>query len=386
MERFGVSPTVAAKQAAADLRAQGVSVIDLSVGEPDFVTPAHIVAAAQEALQRGETHYSAGAGLPVLREALADYLSGLGEVTVHPQQVIVTCGGKSALLYIALALVSRGDEVVVSAPCWVSFPDQIKLAGGTPVLVPSPAEDAFRPRAADLVAAMTPRTRLVIVNSPANPTGALLPEGEWPALLEACREHGAVLLSDETYNELVYADTPPPSVLRHAAGFEDNVAVVNSFSKTWAMTGWRVGYAWGTEKLVRALLQIQSQDTTHPATFAQHAAVAALTGPRQALLEMRREYAVRRELVLEELATVPGFRCAPPDGAFYLFPDVREAMAGKECPDDAVFALRALREAHVAVVAGSAFAGPGCVRLSFAASPQDLREAMRRLRRWLEAG
>lgn len=384
MERFGGSPTMAAKQAAAELRAGGIDVVDLSVGEPDFPTPEHIVRAAHDALQRGETHYSAGAGLLVLREALARYLSRLSGATVTADQMVVTCGGKSALLYVAMALVGDGDEVIVPAPCWVSFPAQIRLAGGTPVLVPSRGEDAFRPRAADLVAAMTDRTRLMIVNSPANPTGALLPESEWPLLVQACRERGIVLLSDETYNELVFGNSPPPSVLRHAAGSEDHVVVVNSFSKTWAMTGWRVGYACAPEPLARALVQLQSQDTTHPATFIQHAAVAALEGPHTAVEEMRRSYAERCQLMLTELKTLPGFRCVPPDGTFYLFPDVREAMQRKGCASDGEFAVRLLREAHVGTVAGSAFAGPGCIRLSYAASQDDLREAMRRIRRWLE--
>ncbi len=210
MGRFGASPTMAAKQAAADLRARGVSIVDLSVGEPDFPTPEHIVRAGQDALQRGETHYSSAAGLPVLREALARYLSRLAVVEVHAERIVVTCGGKSALLYVTLALVGEGDEVIVPTPCWVSFPAQIRLAGGTPVLVPGSPGDGFRPRAADLVAAMTERTRLVIVNSPANPTGALMPDDQWTVLLDACRQRGVTLLSDETYNELVHGDGPPP--------------------------------------------------------------------------------------------------------------------------------------------------------------------------------
>ncbi|MFQ5719368.1 MAG: pyridoxal phosphate-dependent aminotransferase [Acidobacteriota bacterium] len=383
MNRFGASPTMAAKQAAALLRARGESIIDLSVGEPDFPTPEHVVAAAQAALENGKTHYTAAAGLPALREALATYLSGIAGVGIDADRVVVTCGGKSALLYVILALVQAGDEVVIPAPCWVSFPDQVRLAGGEPVLVPGRAESGFGPDVAALGAALTDRTRLMIVNSPVNPTGAVMRPGDWPELIAVCRRRGVILLSDETYNELVHDDGPIDTILKHAGGSDEGVVIVNSFSKTWSMTGWRVGYVCGPLPLVRAVTRLQSQDTTHPATFAQHGAIAALTGPGDATMMMRSEYRRRCRLMLDELRTLAGFSCAPPRGAFYLFPDVTGAMERKSCADDGEFADRLLHEAHVAVVAGSAFCGPGCVRMSYAVADDDLHEAMRRIREWL---
>ncbi len=381
------SSTLAVKQAAADLRARGRSVIDFGPGEPDFPTPAHIVEAAKAALDRGETHYSAGAGLPELRQALAEGLSRRGDTPLEASNVVVTCGGKSAILYALLALLDEGDEVLLPAPCWVSFPEQVRLAGGRPVLLPTLAEGGFQPDLEQLEAALTPRTRMIVVNSPSNPTGAILEDRLWDALAEVALRHDLTVLSDETYLDFVYDGRAAASALSRAAAFGHRLVVVGSFSKTYAMTGWRVGYACADPRLVQAMVTLQSQDTTHPTLFAQHGALAALQGPGEALAAMTSEYAARRRLILEEMATVPGFRCAPPDGAFYLFPDVREAMARTGCADDAELALRLLREAGVAVVAGSAFAGPGHVRLSYAVSRDEIRAGAGRIRTWVrEAG
>ena len=381
--RVAPSATLAAKVAAEELRARGVRVIDFGPGEPDGATPPAIVAAAHAALERGETHYSDPAGLPALRAGLGTRLGARLGRPVPPAEVIVTCGGKSAILYAMLALLDEGDEVLLPSPCWVSFPEQVRLAGGRPILVPAAASDGFRPRVRDLAAACTPRTRLIVINSPCNPTGAVLPAAEWRALATLAAERDLIVLSDETYDAFVYGEAPFPSALEQAAAFGDRLLLVNSFSKTWAMTGWRVGWAWGPAPLVRGMVTLQSQDTTHPTTFAQYGALAALGSDGREVAAMRAEYAARRALMLEGLDGLPGVRTVAPEGAFYVFPDVSAAAAARDCADDTEFALRLLREAHVAVVAGAAFGAPGHVRLSYALGRDAIAEGLQRLRHWL---
>jgi len=383
LARVAPSATLAAKVAAEELRARGVRVIDFGPGEPDGATPAAIVAAAHAALERGETHYSDPAGLPALRTALGQRVGSRLGRPVPPSEVIVTCGGKSAILYALLALLDEGDEVLLPSPYWVSFPEQVRLAGGRPVLVPATAAHGFRPRVRDLAAACTPRTRLIVVNSPCNPTGAVLPAEEWRALAALAVERDLMVLSDETYDAFVYGDAPFPSSLDQGAAFGDRLLLANSFSKTWAMTGWRVGWAWGPGPWVRGMVTLQSQDTTHPTTFAQHGALAALASDGREVAAMREEYAARRRLMLEGLAGLPGILTVAPEGAFYVFPEVSEAAAARGCADDTEFALRLLREAHVAVVGGAAFGAPGHVRLSYALGRDAITEGLERLRRWL---
>lgn len=377
------SQTLAVKQAAAELRAAGRSVVDFGPGEPDADTPAHIVAAAREALDRGETHYIASAGLPQLRAALAVSMGQRVGVTVDPASVMVTSGGKSGILYVMLALLNDGDEVVIPTPCWVSFPEQAKLAGGTPVLVPFPAETGFEPRLERLAEAITSRTRLIVVNSPANPTGAVTAPEFWDGLAELAHQHDLIVMSDETYLDFVYDGAEATSALSRKEAFGDRLVVVGSFSKTYAMTGWRIGYTCADQPLSGALQTLQSQDTTHPTTFAQFGAVAALEGTQEPLRQMVATYAERRRLILDEMAAIPGFHCVAPRGAFYVFPDICGAMKNIGCSDDIQFAVRALKEAGVAMVAGSAFACPGHVRLTYAVSEEAIGEGMGRLRRWI---
>jgi aspartate aminotransferase len=385
MARIAPSSTLAVKRAADEMRARGVDVVDFGPGEPDFPTPPHVVEAAVSSLRSGETHYTDTAGLPDLRRSLAAALGRRADRPIGPDELIVTCGGKSAIFYAVLALVEEGDEVVIPAPCWVSFPEQVRLAGGEPVFVPCRAADGFRPRIGELAAALTQRTRLLIVNSPCNPTGAVLSDSDWDGLAALARERHLIVLSDETYDAFDYRGAGPSSALSRAAAFESQLLVVNSFSKTHAMTGWRVGWAWGAAPLIHSMVTLQSQDATHPATFAQRAAIAALEGPAEPVARMREEYAARRELILAGLQRIPGFACAPPSGAFYVFPDVREAMERVGAPDDVVFARRLLEEAHVATVAGTAFNGPGHLRFSYALSRDRIGEGLRRIAAWLES-
>ena len=382
--RVAPSQTLAVKQAAAELRASGRSVIDFGPGEPDVDTPAHVVLAAKESLDRGETHYTASAGVPALRAALATSLGKRAGVELSPASILATCGGKSGILYIMLALLNDGDEVILPAPCWVSFPEQAKLAGGTPVMVPCSAEDGFVPRMEDLEAAVTGRTRLLVINSPANPTGAVVPASFWDDLAALASKHDFMVLSDETYLDFVYDGTVATSALSRRDAFGDHLVVSGSFSKTYAMTGWRVGYTWSPAALHKALQTLQSQDTTHPATFVQYAAVAALEGPQDPVKEMVATYGRRRQVILEALAGIPGITCDAPRGAFYVFPDVRGAMERTGCSSDVEFALRALQEAGVAMVAGTAFAGPGHVRLTYAVSEEDIKEGVSRLGKWVQ--
>lgn len=384
ISKVAPSQTLAVKQAAAELRASGRTVIDFGPGEPDVDTPAHVVQAAKDALDRGETHYTASAGVPALRAALAANLGRRAGVELSPASILATCGGKSAILYIMLSLLNEGDEVILPAPCWVSFPEQAKLAGGTPVMVPCHADKGFVPRMEDLEAAVTGRTRLLVINSPANPTGAVVPEAFWDELAALAGKYDFMVLSDETYLDFVYDGAVATSALSRKEAFGDHLVVAGSFSKTYAMTGWRVGYTWSPAALHKALQTLQSQDTTHPATFVQYAAVAALEGPQDSLKEMVAVYGRRRQVILEALSRIPGITCDAPRGAFYVFPDVRGAMERTGCADDVEFALRALQEAGVAMVAGSAFAGPGHVRLTYAVSEEDINEGVARLGKWVE--
>ncbi|MFQ5669842.1 MAG: pyridoxal phosphate-dependent aminotransferase [Acidobacteriota bacterium] len=384
MSRITPSATLAVKQAAAELRARGESVVDFGPGEPDFRSPSHVVAAAKNALDRGETHYGASAGILSLRRGLAEALSRRSDRPVSFQNLLVTCGGKSAILYAMLALLEEGDEAVIPTPCWVSFPEQVRLAGARPVLVPCDPGRGFQPRIEDLEAAMTPRTRLLVINSPGNPTGAVMGRSEWERIVDLVQAHDVMLLSDETYLDFVYEGDQAPSSLCWASSLGEHLVLVGSFSKAYAMTGWRVGYAaCFAERLALAMITLQSHDTTHPTTFAQHAALAALVEPDAGLERMKAEYAARRKLMLGGMEELPGFRCAPPGGAFYIFPDVTEVVKRTGCRDDVELAARLLREARVAVVPGTAFFAPGHLRLSYAVSRGDIREGLGRLKQWL---
>lgn len=382
VERIRESATLRVTRRALELRAQGVPVIDFGAGEPDFDSPRVAVEAAREALARGFTRYTANNGIPELREALAARYRREFGAPWTAADVLVTVGGKGALFESSLALFDEGTEVVLHTPAWVSFVEQIRFAGATPVEVPTSGDDGFAIHAEPLVAALGERTRAVLLNSPCNPTGGVIEPAARRRLVEACAERGIVVLSDETYERFAYDGFAPGSAAALAAEFPATVAVIGSFSKTYAMTGWRLGYLLGPRELVDAAARIQSHATSNPTSFAMKGAVAALEGGEADVAAMIAEYTARRELLLDRLARLPGVRCAAPRGAFYAFPDVSARLRG-ELATPTAFAERLLEEEAVAIVAGEAFGSDRHVRISFACSRQALAEGMDRIERFL---
>lgn len=374
---IGESATLRVSRLALALKARGEPVVDLGAGEPDFASPAVAVAAAREALAQGFTRYTPGSGTPELRAALAEQFRERHGSPWTGADSVITVGGKVGLLQLALSLCEAGREVIVPSPCWVSFTEQIRFAGGTPVTVPTSAADGFRLHAEPLLAAVTPRTRAILLNSPSNPTGGVIGRDDLRHLVEEAARRGLLVISDETYERFVY-DEPHASVAALAAEFPETVVLVGSFSKTYAMTGWRIGYLFGPPPVVRAVEAIQSHATGNPTSFAMAGALAALRGAEPDVEAMVAEYRARRELLLPLLNAIPGFRCLPPGGAFYAFPDV-SALYRPGLPDSDAVAELLLEKAQVAVVPGAAFGGPNHIRLSFACSRDTLTEGLRRI-------
>ncbi|MFD4639762.1 pyridoxal phosphate-dependent aminotransferase [Lentzea sp. NPDC058436] len=368
------SATVAMLETVQHLRAAGASLVDLSRGEPDFTTPPAITDAAIRALRSGRTHYSPSRGLPELRAAVAEKLARDNEVLADPADgVIITPSAKHALYAALTALLDPGDEVVIPSPGWVSYAAMVSLAGATPVPLPLDPSSGFRITREALAAAVTPDTRVLLVNSPNNPTGRVLDEAELDAVVSVASAHDLVVVSDEIYEHLRYDDRPH---LSPASRLPENTLTVNGFSKGYAMTGWRLGYLAGPADLISAALKVHEHSVSCAATFAQIAGEAALTGGAEAVAAMRTAYARRRDLLVDGLNALPGISCAAPEGSFYAFPDITGTGL-----DSAGFAAWLLNEAGVVTTPGSAFGpgGEGHVRLSFAASEEELTEALTRM-------
>jgi len=382
--RIGESATLRATRRALALKAEGVDVVDFGAGEPDFDSPAVAVEAARQALADGFTRYTQNAGIPQLRQALAKRYRETYGAPWTAEQALVTVGGKGALFELALALFERGQEVVVHTPAWVSIPEQVRFAGADVVAVETSGDDGFAVPADRMLAAITPRTRAVILNSPCNPTGGVIEPDALAALVEGCAARGVTLISDETYERFVYDGRAPHSAAALAARFPETVVLAGSFSKTYAMTGWRLGYLFGPKAIVEAASTIQSHATSNATSFAMVGAVAAMEGAESEVAAMIAEYQARRDLLIPRLNALPGVRCRAPKGAFYAFPDVsatfRDGLA-----DSTEFAERLLEEAHVAVIAGAAFGSDAHIRISFACSRATLDEGLTRIARFLEA-
>jgi len=380
--RIGESATLQVSRRAAELRAAGVDVVDFGAGEPDFDSPAVAVEAARRALADGFTRYTPTAGIPALRRALAErYARDFGS-TWGSAETLITVGGKGALFEVALALFEEGQEVVLHTPAWVSFAEQIRFAGAEVVAVATEGADGFSVHAERLLAAVGPRTRAVILNSPCNPTGGTIAAPELRHLVEECHRRGVLVISDETYERFVYDGAAPVSAAALAAEFPETVVVVGSFSKTYAMTGWRLGYLLGPRPLVEAAACIQGHATSNPTSFAMVGALAALEGAESDVRAMIAEYEVRRDLLVARLNAIPGVSCRAPRGAFYAFPDV-SAGFGAGRSGSLELAERLLEEEAVAVVAGEAFGSDRHVRISFACSRSVLEEGVRRIERFL---
>jgi aspartate aminotransferase len=382
MGNIGMSPTMKGTIEAEKLRRLGVDVVDLGAGEPDFPTPPHVTAAAHEAIDRQFTKYTANPGIAELREAVgARYQADYG-VSYKPDEVIITAGGKQALFHAALALFEAGDEVITHAPGWPTLVEQIKLAGATPVIVRAQPEDGFALRASTFLTAITPRTRAIVINSPGNPTGALISERDAREVAEAASSRGLWVVIDLCYERLIYDGVPHnlPRIMGDI--MRDRLVLAGSTSKAYAMTGWRCGWLAAPKAVVGAANALQSHSTSNVNSITQRAAVAALTGPQECVGQMLAEYKQRRDQVLEWLAEEPRLRCGVPQGAFYVFPDISDFLSPDRLRTSLDFADTLLREEHVVTTAGEAFDTPGYLRLSYATSLERLREGITRMIRF----
>jgi len=377
--RIGVSPTMKVAAAAIALKSQGVDVVDLGAGEPDFPTPAHIAAAAHAAIDAGFTKYTANSGTDELKRAIAArYREDCG-VEYATSEIIATAGGKQALFNAVLVLFGAGDEVVTHMPGWPTLVEQIRLADATPVIVRTHAEDGFRVSADAILAALTPRTKGIIINSPGNPTGALISEDDLEAVAQEAARRGIWILLDLCYEKLIYDPTPHnlPGVL--ARTLRDRAVVCGSASKAYAMTGWRCGWALAPAPVISACNALQSHSTSNVSSITQKAVVAALAGPQQCVSDMLDEYRRRRDQVTAWLAAEPRLRVVRPAGAFYLFPDVSDFLSPDGLRTSADLAQALLDDARVAVTPGEAFDAPGFVRISYATSLEELRRGTERI-------
>jgi aspartate aminotransferase len=384
-ERLGKvreSPTMKVMVAAQKLKEQGIDVVDLGVGEPDFNTPDNIKEAAKRALDDNFTRYTAAAGVPALRDAIvARYRADFGAERKR-SEVIVNIGGKQAIFNAIMAAISPGDEVLIPAPYWVSFPPMVYLAGGTPVIVDTCPESGFQVTADLLAARITERTKMIIVNSPSNPSGTVVLSDEFAKICRLAAERGIFLLSDECYQRFLYDGLTPYTGAAVEGPERDWVIVVGSLSKTYAMTGWRIGYTIGPTDLIGHMITIQSHQTSNPTSIAQVGAIEALTGPQESVGIMTREFLRRRDYLVPALNRIPGVKCFMPQGAFYAYPDVRGLLHGEITSCDTM-AERLLDRAHVALTAGSAFGTKGFLRISYATSFEELEKAIDRLNRFV---
>ncbi|MCL6271341.1 pyridoxal phosphate-dependent aminotransferase [Sansalvadorimonas sp. 2012CJ34-2] len=377
------SPTLAVSTRAAELKASGKDIIGLGVGEPDFDTPEHIKQAGIEAIQAGKTKYTAVDGTPSLKKAVIDKFQRDNGLTYQPNQILVSAGGKHSFFNMALALLNPGDEVIIPAPYWVSYPDMVRIAEGVPVIVSGGAGQNFKITAEQLRKAITPKTRLVVLNSPSNPTGMTYSAEELKSLAEVLLEHPDILVAtDDMYEHIVWGDKPFVNIVTVCPELYDRAIVMNGVSKAYSMTGWRIGYIGGPEWLVKNMKKIQSQSTSNPCSIAQAAAEAALNGDHQCVKDMVKEFKSRHDHVFKRLSALPDVKVLPADGTFYSFPDFSEVMKKRGFEKDVDLA-EALLEAGVALVPGSAFGAPGHMRLSFAASLEVLDKAIDRLEAFL---
>lgn len=382
VEALAPSATLAMSQKSSELRAQGVDVINLSVGEPDFNTPEHIKEAAKRAIDENFTRYTPVPGYPSLRKAIVDNLAATNGVVYDPSQIVVGNGAKQALCNVILATVNPGDEVIIPTPAWVSYVEMVKLAEGKSVLVPAGIEQDFKITPAQLRAAITPRTRMVLICSPSNPTGSVYTRDELAALVEVIAKYpDIIVLADEIYQHINY--TGSYTSLGSFDAIADRCVVINGVSKAYAMTGWRIGFCAAPAPIAKAVSKLQSQYSSNASSIAQKAAEAAYTGPQECVEEMRAAFERRRDLVVELASQIPGLRVNKPQGAFYLFPEVSsffgKSFAGRTIHNADDLCMYLLEEGHVACVSGDAFCLPGYIRLSYATSDDNIREAIRRI-------
>ena len=381
MKKIKPSATMAVTEASAALRGQGIQVIDFGAGEPDFDTPQHIKQAAAKAIAAGATKYTPVGGTAALKQAIITKLARDNGLEYSPPEVIASCGGKHSLFVAFHALFSEGDEVLVPAPFWVSYPDMLALAGATAKILMTREEDAFKLTPAQLRAAIGPKTKAIIINSPSNPAGVAYDEKELRALAEVLVDSELTLITDDVYEMMVYGGFQRTHVLTVRPELRDRTLVVNSVSKTYAMTGWRIGYTAGPAQVIKAMSTLQGQMTSNPSSPAQAAAAHALAGPQDSVTQMVRQFEHRAQFVVQRLAAIPGVECPKPQGAFYVFPNVaaylnRGAQGPKTGDDLAAYLIDA---AHVAVVGGTDFGYPDHIRISYANSMHNLERGLDRI-------
>jgi len=371
------SLTLAIDSKAKQMKADGIDVVGFGAGEPDFDTPQHIKDVCAKALADGFTKYTPAAGIPELRQAIADKFKRDNGLNYKPAQVIVSCGGKHSCYNAILATCEEGDEVIIPSPYWLSYPEMVKLAGATPVILPTTDKTEFKVTPDQLRAAVTPRTRLFILNSPSNPTGSLYSRDEIKALGDICTERGVLVMSDEIYEKLVYDGATHTSVASFSLAHYEHTIIVHGFAKAYSMTGWRLGYLAAPEPIAKAIDAIQSHSTSNPTSFAQKGAVAALNGPQDHLPAWLAEYAKRRAYAWKKLNSIPGISCVNAKGAFYLFPNISKfGLSSTE------FCAKLLEQEKVAAVPGVAFGADDYLRISYATSMANIEKGLDRLERF----
>jgi aspartate aminotransferase len=390
LDRVSPSQTIAISSKARALKAAGRDIISLSAGEPDFDTPSNIKAAAIRAIEAGETKYTDVAGTMALRQAVVAKFKRDSNLDYSPSEVMISTGGKQVIFNAMVATLNAGDEVIIPSPCWVSYPDIVALADGTPVIIPCSQNSSFKLRPEDLEAAITPKTKWLMLNSPSNPSGAAYTAAELRALAAVLLRHPHVwVMTDDIYEKLVYDDFEFATIAQVEPALRDRTLTVNGCSKAYAMTGWRIGFCGGPASLIRAMDKLQSQSTSNTSSISQAAAVEALNGPQGFLGKMTAVYKERRDLVVSMLNTAPGLNCHKPEGAFYVFPALhgcigKTSRSGVAITDDESFVTALLEEEGVAAVHGSAFMYPGHFRVSYATDTESLRRACERIKHFCE--
>ena len=378
------SPTMAITSKAKEMRAKGIDVIGFGAGEPDFDTPEHIKEAAKRAIDEGFTKYTPPAGIPELRKAVAEKLKDENGIDYDVSQIVITDGAKQALFSLVLSVIEEGDEVIIPAPYWVTYPEQVKFAGGKPVFVETREENEFSLTLENIEPAVTERTKLLILCTPNNPTGSVIDREELKRIGEFCAERGILIASDECYEKLTYDGFKHTSIASISEEIKSITITINALSKAFSMTGWRVGYAAGPEEIISSMIKINSQSISNVNSIAQKAAVAALTGSQDFLKEWLKAFDERRRYMVEKLNEIPMVKCLLPKGAFYAFPNVKGLIEKSELKDDFQLADYLLEKAKIAVVPGSAFGMSGYLRLSYATSMENIAEGLKRFKEAVE--